>query len=174
MNDPLAMRRRECLRDLAGDRNRLVDRNRPTRQAVRERRTFDQLQHEGMYASTVLETVDGGDAGMIERGEHVRFARETCQSLGVVCEDFRQCLQRHVSMQLRVARAIHLPHAARAQNAFDPVRTDMRSGRQARVGIEQIVGQVPHVAIRSTPAPPRGPAATRLRAATPDRRHRSF
>ena len=46
VDDPLLVRRFERLRDLLRDRQRLVDGNRPVRDAIGERRSLDQLQHE--------------------------------------------------------------------------------------------------------------------------------
>ena len=46
MDDALLVRRFERLGDLPRDRQRLVERNRPARDAVGERRPFDQLQDE--------------------------------------------------------------------------------------------------------------------------------
>ena len=46
-----------------------IDRERPLRDAVRQRRSLDQLHHEGRFRSRSLETVDLRDVGMVQRGE---------------------------------------------------------------------------------------------------------
>jgi hypothetical protein len=46
VDDPLLVGRFERLRDLPRDRQRLVDGNRPVRDAIGERRSLDQFQHE--------------------------------------------------------------------------------------------------------------------------------
>ena len=46
MNDAVLVRGFERLGDLLRDRQRLVERNRPLRDAVGERRSLDQLHHE--------------------------------------------------------------------------------------------------------------------------------
>ena len=66
-------------------------------------------------AVDVLDAVDRADVRMIERREHARFALEARQPIGVGDEGRRQDLDRDVAPQLRVARAIHLAHAARAE-----------------------------------------------------------
>ena len=49
---------------------------------------------------------------MIQRGEHLRFALEARQTVGIAANDVGQDLERDVALQLRVARAIHLAHPA--------------------------------------------------------------
>ena len=63
--------------------------------------------------SALLESMDGGDVGMIQRGEQLRFAAKPCHRIVVVKRGIRQDLQGDVAVEPRVARAIHLAHAAR-------------------------------------------------------------
>ena len=56
--------------------------------------------------------------GMIERGEHLRFACEPREPVGVAGERVGQDLERDIAIELRVARAIHLAHPARADLAM--------------------------------------------------------
>ena len=49
MNNPLLVRRLECLGDLSRDRQRLVQRNRTLGDAIGQRGTFDKLQDERVY-----------------------------------------------------------------------------------------------------------------------------
>ena len=71
-----------------------------------KRRPVDELQHEGPHAGDVLEAVNGGDVGVIERREEVRLAREPRQAIGIARERVREDLQRDVAMQPRVVRPI--------------------------------------------------------------------
>ena len=50
MDDALLVRRFERFGDLSGDRQRLVDRHRPLRNAVRQGRALDELHHERLHA----------------------------------------------------------------------------------------------------------------------------
>ena len=59
---------------------------------------------------------------MVQRGEHLGFALEARQAFGIERELLRQNLDRDVAIQLRVARAIHLAHAARADLGDDFIR----------------------------------------------------
>ena len=67
MNNALLVRDFEGFRDLPGDRQRFIEWNRPLRDAVRERRPFDQLHHQCAGVTAFLKPVDGRDVGMIER-----------------------------------------------------------------------------------------------------------
>ena len=62
--------------------------------------------------------------GMIQRGERLRFALEAREPVGIACEGVGQDLDRDIAIQLRIARAIHLAHAARAD-----LGGDVRTGR---------------------------------------------
>ena len=68
---------------------------------------------------------------MIERGEHPRLALEAGQAFGIAREDSRQDLDGDVATQLRVARAVHLAHAARAQQSLNLVGADLLTHRRA-------------------------------------------
>jgi hypothetical protein len=61
---------------------------------------------------------------MVERREHPRFALEASQPAGICGEDTRQNLERDVAPERRVARALHLAHAACPEQIEDDVRAD--------------------------------------------------
>ena len=67
----------------------------------------------------ILESVDGGDVRVIERRQHLRFAREARQPLGIGGERLRQDLERDLAIEPRVARAVHLAHAACTEQRHD-------------------------------------------------------
>jgi len=62
----------------------------------------------------VLEAVDRRDIRMIQGGEHLRFSPETSESIGIGRERVREDLQRDVAIELRIAGAVDLAHATRA------------------------------------------------------------
>src|SRR5919201_1463403 len=70
------------------------------------------------------------DVGMIERREKFRFALEAGQAVRIVRECFRQDLDRDLALQPRIARAIHLTHAAGAEGRKDLVRAEARPDGQ--------------------------------------------
>ena len=116
MNDALLVRRFERLRDLPRDRQRLVERNRASRDPSASVVALDQLQDERVRSpSSFLEPVDAADVRMVQRREHLRFALEAREAIGIGGEGVRQDLDRDVAIELRVARAIDLAHAAGAR-----------------------------------------------------------
>jgi hypothetical protein len=80
-----------------------------------------------------FEPVDGSDVGVFELGENLCFALETGQTLGVLGDVFRQDLDRDVTLELRVGRAVDLAHAARTERGGDLVRTEPRAGLQGHI-----------------------------------------
>lgn len=54
---------------------------------------------------------------MIQRGEELRFALEAREAIGITGKRFRQDLQGDIALQLRIAGAVHLAHAAGAERA---------------------------------------------------------
>ncbi len=51
-----------------------------------------------------------GDVGMVQRGEHLRFAAEPRQPIGIVGHRRQQHFDGDVAIQLRVARTVDLAH----------------------------------------------------------------
>ena len=74
-----------------------------------------------------------GDVRMIQRRERLRFALEAGQAIGISRERVGQDLDRDVAIQLRVARAIHLAHAAGADRRGDLVGAEAGAGSEGRV-----------------------------------------
>ena len=84
------MRRFERFRDLLRDRQRLVEWNRATRDALRQIVALDELHHEGGDARNFFEPVDGGNVWMIQRREDFGLALKARQSVGIRGERGRQ------------------------------------------------------------------------------------
>ena len=83
VDDPVLVRGFERIGDLLRYRQRFGQRDRATRDAIGERRSFDQLHHEGGRAIRVMDAVDLGDVRVVERGEQLRFALEAGETLGI-------------------------------------------------------------------------------------------
>src|SRR5204863_272713 len=77
VDDSAFVRRLERVDDLRGDRERFVQRNRPLRDAIGKRWSFDELENERM--STLFKSVHRGDVRMIERRDELRLALEARQ-----------------------------------------------------------------------------------------------
>jgi hypothetical protein len=135
MNDPLLVRNLERLRDLLRNWQRVIQRNRATRNAVGERFALDKLEHERDCAGSglsraVLHTVDRGNVRMVQRGEDFGFTLKSRETFGIGGERLGQDLDRHVALQPHVARAINLAHTAGADGRKDLVRSETIAGRQ--------------------------------------------
>ena len=92
----------------------------PVRDPLREILTLDEFHDEGADAAGFFEAVDVRDVRMIQRREGLGFAGEPRQAIRIIRERVGQDLQRDVAIELRVARPIHLAHAARAERGVDP------------------------------------------------------
>ena len=66
MDDPLLVRRFECLGDLPRNGQRFIERDRVPRDPLREIVAFDEFHHEGVCATRLLEPVNRGDVGMVQ------------------------------------------------------------------------------------------------------------
>ena len=102
-----------------------VERHRPARDSIGQRLALDEFEDQRGHAVGLFEPVDRADVRMIERCQDPRLAFEPRESIGIARKEARQDLDRHVAAELRVARAIDLAHAARAQQAcswYTPIR----------------------------------------------------
>jgi len=70
---------------------------------------------------------------VIEGGEQLRFTTEARDAAGVGGERVRQNLQRDISVQPRIASAIHLSHSAGADRRNDLVDVDACSAGEAHL-----------------------------------------
>ena len=122
MDDALLVRGFERFGDLSRDRQRFVERQRTLRDAVRERRALDELEHQRVRARIFLESVDRADVRMIERREQLCLALEARDAVGIGRESIREKFQRDIAVEPRIARAIHLAHAARAESRHELIR----------------------------------------------------
>ncbi len=91
---------------------------------------FDQFHHQRGHLAGLLEAVDLGDVGMIERRQRLGLALESRQPLRVAGKRRRQRLQRDVAAQLGVARPMDLAHATGAKWRKDFVWTEPGTGRE--------------------------------------------
>jgi len=112
---------------------RLVDRNRPARDAIGQRLAVHEFHHDRRYVRTafgghILDVIDRGDARMIERGEHLRLAREAREPIGIARQRRRKHLDCDIATELAVAGAINLAHAAGAEGGHDLVRSEASAG----------------------------------------------
>ena len=101
MDDALLVRRLERLRDLLAIGSASSIGMAPCGDAVGERRSFDELHHRAVVPSA-LRGRRSPRCWMIQRGEHLRFALEARESIGVGRDRGGQDLDRDLTLQLRV------------------------------------------------------------------------
>ena len=124
----------------------------PLRDAVRQRRSVHQLQHQRQHAVGFFEPVDRRDVRMVQRGQHLGLALEPREPVRVAREGRRKDLHRDVAVELRVPRAIHLAHPAFAEQRDDFVGADASAGEH----VGRIIGD-------HDPTEPEEPEARRTR-----------
>ena len=142
MDDAGIVRGFERQGDLMRDGQRLVGRDRALRDAVGERGSFDQFQHERRLAILLLEAVDGRDVRVVQRGQDLGFALEPREACGIGRHRRRQDLDRHVAFQLAVARAIDLAHSAFAQLRDDFVGAEAVPASGDPAGLRRDLAEV--------------------------------
>ena len=106
------------------------------RDPLRQVLAFDELHHERGDAIALFEPVDAGDVRMVQRREHFRFALKPREPIVVGGERGRQDLDRDLAFQLRVRRAIHLPHPAFADLRGDLIDAESRAGSEGQVAVD--------------------------------------
>ena len=120
---------------------RFVERDRTLRNPVSQRRALDELEDQRSNLAALglvfLKPVDAADVRVIERREHPGFSLEAGQPVGVVGEEVRQHLERDVPVELGVARAIDLAHAALADEGGDLVMRQTSADLQGHSAVEE-------------------------------------
>jgi hypothetical protein len=129
----LLVRSFEGLRDLASDRQRLVHWECSTRNALGQILTLYQLHDESRDAIRVFKAVDTADVRVIQRRERFCFALKTSDAVGIGDEEVGQDLECDLASELRVARAINLAHASRANPGGDFVGAEERTSGERHV-----------------------------------------
>jgi len=126
MHEPAIVSGLQCRRNLRPKPNRFIDRQPPVRQQFGERVAVDELHDQPAAAAELGELVQRCDVGMVQRGERARFAPEPCHAVGVVADVGIDDLDGDVALQHRVAGAIHLAHATRAEAAENLIPAEAR------------------------------------------------
>jgi hypothetical protein len=120
----------ERLRDLSRDRQRFIDRNGTTRDALGEIVALDELHHQ----RRAFNAIDVRDVRVIQGRQHFGFTAESRQPLIIICDIVGQHFDGDVALQIRVARAIHLAHAARTEQRHHLVRAYSLARGKGHVG----------------------------------------
>src|SRR5579883_3052471 len=115
MNDPQTVGMGEPVKGLRENRKALAHGQMvPVREQLLEGAAADQLHHhEGPLPFDVF--VEGGDVGVVEIGEPLRFAVKAGEELAVAAQFRAQHLDRHLPPENRIPSAVDLPDAALAE-----------------------------------------------------------
>ena len=136
MHDAGAVRGGERLGDLTADLERLLDRQRPPRQALRQRLAFEELHDQEQSAADfdrqLADVIQRTDVRVLEPRDAAGFALESLAANRIAGERRRHDLDRDRAIETRVGGAIHLSHAALADQAEHFVGSKPSAGRQHR------------------------------------------
>ena len=139
MNDPFGVRRVQRVGHLDAQRQRGRDIERLAADVLAKCFAVEQLHHQKWMARRLADVVNGANIGMIERRSGARLALETFPR-SFRCKGLRQNFDGYVAMEPRVARLIHLAHAAFADGRKNFVRAEKLTRRQ-RHGVFPILHQ---------------------------------
>ncbi len=127
VHDAAVVRRRDAASDLARQLQRLFDTRRLSSEALLQGLSVDVLEDEERLPGVLLEPIDGGDVGVVERGKHTRFALEPRQRHRIAHHLGREELDRDRAMEHRVLGAPDDAHPAFSQLGEQLVVRDGRA-----------------------------------------------
>ena len=84
-------------------------------EALAECLTLDQFHDQGMDLIGFLDSVDGGDVGVIQSGQDLGLAVKTRDAIPIPGKGLRQDLDGHLTVEFGIGGAIDLTHAALAE-----------------------------------------------------------
>jgi hypothetical protein len=106
-------------------------------ETVAQRLAVEQLGHDEGRAVVAANVECRENVRVIQRRRGSRFLLEALQAIGIGRERRREHLDGDVGSQPRIARAIHLAHAAGADGADDFVRTEPCTGLEGHGGLSR-------------------------------------
>ena len=152
MDDALPVRVVERVGDLDAEAQRLVERQRPLREPLGERLAFEQLHDQVVGVALVADVVERADVRVRELRDRLRLALEALADFGGFREVLGQHLDRDRAVEARVARAIDLAHATRAERRKDLVGAEAGAGCEGH-GVGKIVWRGLGARPSSSPSP---------------------
>ena len=127
MDDAAIVRRFERLRDLADDRQQLLERHGADGDPLGKGLARNQLHLDDAPVVEIPEPEQRGDVRVIEGGQHTRFALEAREPVGIGRQGVVQHLEGDFAPEPQVFGSKHLSHAARAEHVEQTVPSDRRS-----------------------------------------------
>jgi hypothetical protein len=108
MHHALIVRRLHGFTDPLCDLQRFIDGNRTAADSILQRLAFDEFENEIARVAGLGDVVDRSNARMVQRRQHFSLALKTHHPFGIAGECLGQHLDRHFTLQLRIARTVHL------------------------------------------------------------------
>ena len=131
VDDALGMRVGERVGDLDAEIDRAARVQRAAADERPERLARHVLEREKQLAGVLADFVERCDVRMRERGRRARFAHEALAPRRVVGDSGGQHFDRDGTAEARVARAVHVAHAARADAVQNLVLPELFDHRRA-------------------------------------------
>src|SRR5687767_13206442 len=78
-----------------------------------------------MHLIDVFESIQGGDAWVIEGSQNPGLALQPGDAIGVQRENLRQHLNGDTTFELLVVRLVHFTHTASAEHSYDLVMCEL-------------------------------------------------
>ena len=122
------MRLVQGIRDLDTVSERVVQAERPPRQPIGERFTFEQFHDDEINAVLTTHVVHGAYVWVIQARDRARLTLEPLAKLGVVRKMRRQNFDRDGTPETSVFGLVDLPHTAGANGLHDAIRPQFRAG----------------------------------------------
>jgi hypothetical protein len=99
--------------------------------ALRQRFTWHELEHQKARITGLLKIVKDSDVRVIQRSQNFRLSLESAHARRIARKFIRQDLDCNFTLQLGITRAIHLSHAALAQQCDDFMGSELSSNDEA-------------------------------------------
>ena len=126
MPDARGVRLRETLGDLVGDVGEPSRREPAGGQQVAQGRAVHPFHGDERHAGLIANVVDGQDIGMVQCGRGLGFLLEATHAIGIVGETGWEDLDRDLTLEAGIQRAVHLTHAACPERTEDLIRAEQR------------------------------------------------
>ncbi len=125
---------RQGVSDFDGDLEEIVERQRPSLQAMEKRFAFEEFHDQEVDAGLRADVIEMADIGMRNRGESAGFAFKAAFEFGAAGQVGRKDFDGDAAVEAGVARPVDFTHAACADGSDDFVRAESASGRQVHDG----------------------------------------
>ncbi len=125
MHDVAGVRSGERVRQRRSEIEHLSDAKGSLRQSLSQRAPSHELHRDVGDVTFLPDAINCDDVRVIEGGRESGFLFEPLQVGGIACGRSREHFECNLASELHISRAIHLAHAARAQQRRDLINADL-------------------------------------------------